>query len=106
MPRTNAVLPAPRSPCRSTTSPARNRAAKRSPAADVSSSLFVTTVSGSDTGEALLCLSFGATPSGEFQDGVTETCGEIPGNERDVALVSLREIAGRAVQIDRQLTRG
>src|SRR4051812_49100374 len=91
-PRTNAVLPAPRSPDSSTTEFGASAAASCWPTAAVSASECVVVVT-------LLGLSL----RGELLDRGAEMRGQIGGGHRHFAFVGCRQIASHAVQIHRQL---
>src|SRR4029077_15007500 len=80
MPRTNAVLPAPRSPYNSTTEPGARPCPNASPARSVSASLAVVTLD--------------PAAGGELQDGVAQPRRDVGRQQRHVPFVGLGEVAG------------
>src|SRR5687767_8778113 len=99
MPRTKAVLPAPRSPCRTTNVPGCSDAAIFLPSANVSVSEFVVTISGLAIGR------LDTAPRCELEYGVSEVGRKVTGRHRHFPFVGFSQVAGERVEIDRNLAR-
>src|SRR5687767_9135051 len=99
MPRTKAVLPAPRSPCSRTNVPGCSDAAIFLPSAKVSFSEFVATTSGLVIGRL-------HTPArGQLEYGVSEMRCKVAGRHRHFPFVGFRQIAREGMEIDGNLAR-
>src|SRR6187200_578835 len=88
MPRTKAVLPAPRSPCSSTNVPGARVSASVLPIANVSCSELVVRISGLAIGR------LHAAARGHIEHGVAEMCRQVARGHRHFAFVGFREVAG------------